>query len=73
MHPLLDRSIVRAVEDAAAEHRGRGWTRTGFTDLNHRASHPCGIFVAAPFSVFAKLDGSAEGAERVAAEIAGSA
>ena len=71
MHPLLDRSIVRAVEDAAAEHRGRSWTWTGFTDLNHRASHPCGIFAGTPFSVFAKLDGSAEGAQQVAAELAG--
>ena len=70
-HPLLDRSIVRAVEDAATEHRGRSWTWTGFTDLNHRASHPCGIFDGTPFSVFAKLDGSAAGAQRVAAELAG--
>jgi hypothetical protein len=31
-HPLLDRPIVRAVENAATEHRGRGWTWTGFTD-----------------------------------------
>jgi fructosamine-3-kinase len=71
MHPLLDRSIVRAVEDAAAEHCGRGWAWTGFTDLWHRASHPCGIFVGTPFSVFAKLDGSAAGAQQVVAELAG--
>jgi hypothetical protein len=37
-------------------HRGRSWTWTGFTDLNHRASHPRGIFDGTPFSVFAKLD-----------------
>lgn len=71
MHPLLDRSVVRAVESAAAEHCERSWTWTGFTDLRHRASHPCGIFVGTPFSVFAKLDGSADGARRVAAELAG--
>jgi hypothetical protein len=35
-HPLLDRSVVRAVEPAASEHLGQGWTWTGFTDLNHR-------------------------------------
>jgi hypothetical protein len=39
---------VRAVERAATEHLGRAWACVGFTDLNHRASHPCGIFAAAP-------------------------
>ena len=70
-HPLLDRSVVRAVEHAATEHLGRGWTSTGFTNLNHRASHPCGIFAGTPFSVFAKFDGSAVGAEQFAAELNG--
>jgi fructosamine-3-kinase len=70
-HPLLDGSIVRAVQNAAAEHCGRTWTWTGFTDLWHRASHPCGIFAGTPFSMFAKLDGSADGARQVAAELAG--
>ena len=27
----------------------------GFTDLNDRASHPCGVLHGSPFSVFAKL------------------
>jgi len=71
MHPLLDRGIVRAVERAATEHRGAAWTCLGFTDLNHRASHPCGIFAGRPFSVFAKLDDSPDGADQFAAELSG--
>ncbi len=70
-HPLLAPGIVHAVERAAAEHRGRRWTHTGFTDLSHRASHPCGIFAGTPFSVFAKLDRSPAGAEQFTAELNG--
>jgi fructosamine-3-kinase len=67
-HPLLAPGIVHAVERAAARHRGRRWTHTGFTDLSHRASHPCGIFAGTPFSVFAKLDDSPDGPEQFTAE-----
>jgi fructosamine-3-kinase len=70
-HPLLDRLIVRAVEQAATGHLGRPWASTGFTDLNHRASHPCGIFAGRPFSVFAKLDGSPAGTDQFTAELNG--
>jgi fructosamine-3-kinase len=70
-HPLMDRLIVRAVERAATEHLGRPWTCVGFTDLNHRASHPCGIFTGAPFSVFAKFDASPAGADQFTAELNG--
>jgi protein-ribulosamine 3-kinase len=70
-HPLLDLLIVRAVERAAAERLGRPWTCVGFTDLNHRASHPCGIFAGTPFSVFAKLDASPAGADQFTAELNG--
>ena len=70
-NPLLDPVIVDAVDRAAAGHLGRAWTRTGFTDLSHRASHPCGIFTRTTFSVFAKLDGSPAGPARFAAELRG--
>jgi fructosamine-3-kinase len=70
-HPLLDPLIVHAVRRAAARHRGQAWAPTGFTDLNHRASHPCGIFTGTPFSVFAKLDRSPVGAEQFTAELSG--
>jgi protein-ribulosamine 3-kinase len=70
-HPLLDRAIVGAVERAASEHLGTAWTCVGFTDLNHRASHPCGIFAGRAFSVFAKLDGSPAGQAHVTAELNG--
>ena len=70
-HPLLDPWIVQAVERAATEHLGRAWTCTAFTDLNHRASHPCGIFTGTPFSVFAKLDASPTAQEQVTAELSG--
>jgi fructosamine-3-kinase len=70
-HPLLNRLIVHAVERVATEHLGRPWVCVGFTDLNHRASHPCGIFTAAPLSVFAKLDASPVGADQFTAELNG--
>ena len=70
-HPLLNPLIAEAVEKAATEHRGRAWVQTGFTDLNHRATHPCGIFTGTPFSVFAKLDSSSAGEEQFAAELSG--
>ena len=50
-HPLLHPPVISAVERAA----GRSWTRLGFVDLNSRSSHPAGVFVGSPFSVFAKL------------------
>ena len=70
-HPLLDRLVVRAVERAATEHLGRAWACVGFTDLNHRASHPCGIFTGTSFSVFAKLDASPAGVDQFTAELNG--
>ena len=70
-HPLLNPVIVAAVERAATDHRGRAWAQTGFTDLNHRATHPCGIFTGTPFSVFAKLDTSPSGQEQFTAELSG--
>jgi len=70
-NPLLDPVIVQAVERAAAGHLGRAWARTGFTDLRHRGSHPCGIFTGTPLSVFAKLDGSPSAREQFTAELRG--
>jgi fructosamine-3-kinase len=70
-HSLLDPQIVDAVERAATEHLGHAWSHTGFTDLNHRASHPGGIFTGTPFSVFAKLDASTTGEEQFTAELNG--
>jgi fructosamine-3-kinase len=71
VHPLLDPVITRAVERAAAAHLGRAWAWAGFTNLNHRGSHPCGIFTGPPLSVFAKLGGSPDAAERFTAELRG--
>jgi fructosamine-3-kinase len=45
--------------------------RPGFTSLDDRASHPCGILHGAPFSVFAKLGPSAAAREEFTAELAG--
>lgn len=70
-HPLTDPSMLRAVESAASAHLGRAWTATGFTDLNDRASHPCGIFRGDAFSVFVKLDLTVAGSEQFAAELKG--
>jgi fructosamine-3-kinase len=68
-HPLLQPDVLAAVERAGSEHRGRRWVSRGFTRLDDRASHPCGILRGAPFSVFAKLGAGAR--EQFTAELAG--
>lgn len=71
-HPLLEPSIVAAVERAASAHGGgAAWTSRGFTDLAARAAHPAGIFLGRPFSVFAKLSSAAAGLDQFRAELAG--
>jgi fructosamine-3-kinase len=42
-----------------------------FTDLNDRASHPCGILHGEPFSVFAKLSMGEDAGEMFQAELSG--
>ncbi len=70
-HQLLEPGIIAAVERTASEHLGRPWASTAFTDLNDRASHPCGIYRGTPFSVFAKLGAAEDAAGQFAAELAG--
>jgi fructosamine-3-kinase len=70
-HPLLNPLIVEALERAATRHLGRAWKPAGFTGLDHRATHPCGIFTGTPFSVFAKLDTSPSGEGQFTAELRG--
>ncbi|MEU7457790.1 fructosamine kinase family protein [Streptosporangium roseum] len=70
-HPLEQASVVREIERAASAHLAGLWVSSGFTDLNDRASHPCGIFHGEPFSVFVKLDTAAEGEEQFTAELQG--
>ena len=67
-HPLLAPAIVAEIERAASEHLGRPWLSQGFTSLDERSSHPCGIFRGQPFSVFAKLSTARE---QFTAELAG--
>lgn len=70
-HPLLAAEVRRAIERAASGHRGRAWTALGFTDLNDRASHPCGIYHGQPFSVFAKLSTEPDARRQFATELDG--
>lgn len=70
-HPLLGAEVLAAIERAATAHRGRPWISQGFTSLDDRASHPCGILHGTPFSVFAKLSPAAEAREQFTAELAG--
>jgi len=70
-HPLLDAVVRAEIERAASGHLGRRWASQGFTSLDDRASHPCGILHGAPFSVFAKLGPSAAAREEFTAELAG--
>jgi fructosamine-3-kinase len=72
VHPLLEAKVKTAVEDAASRHLGRPWVATSFTDLNDRASHPCGLLHGEPFSVFAKLGVDRDAEEKFGAELRGS-
>jgi hypothetical protein len=65
-HPLLGAAVLAVVERAASAHRGRRWVSQGFTSLDDRASHPCGILHGAPFSVFAKFSPDADFGHREA-------
>lgn len=62
-HPLLELNVKSAIESAVSGHLGRPWSSQLFTDLNDRASHPCGVLHGELFSVFAKLD-TGDNAER---------
>jgi protein-ribulosamine 3-kinase len=70
-HQLLEPGITAAVERTASEHLGRPWASAGFSDLNDRASHQCGIYHGTPFSVFAKLGAAGDADGQFAAELAG--
>jgi fructosamine-3-kinase len=70
-HPLLGAAVLAAVERAASSHCGRRWVSQGFTSLDDRASHPCGILHGTPFSVFAKFSPAADAREQFTAELAG--
>ena len=62
---------MRGIENAASAHVGRPWVVDGFTDLNERASHPCGVLHGQPFSVFVKLSLAENGRQQFTAELAG--
>ena len=70
-HPLLGSDVRSAIESAASRHLGRRWVSHAFTDLNERASHPCGVLHGEPFSVFAKLDIGDNAEEMIQAELSG--
>ena len=70
-HPLLESNVKSAIESAASRHLGRRWVSYAFTDLNDRASHPCGVLHGEPFSVFAKLDIGDNAEEMFQAELSG--
>ena len=71
VHPLLEAKVKGAIESAASRHLGRSWVSDSFTDLNDRASHPCGILHGEPFSVFAKLGLDRSAGEKFQAELTG--
>ena len=70
-HPLLEANVKSVIESAASRHLGRSWASGAFTDLNDRASHPCGVLHGEPFSVFAKLGMGDLGGEVFQAELSG--
>ncbi len=70
-HPLLDPGVVAAIEEAASTHLGRRWRPETFDDLDHLASHPCGILHGRGLSVFAKLSTDSTGPAMFVAELKG--
>jgi fructosamine-3-kinase len=70
-HPLIESNVKSAIKGAASRHLGRRWVSHAFTDLNDRASHPCGVLHGEPFSVFAKLDIGDNAEEKLQAELRG--
>jgi fructosamine-3-kinase len=70
-HPLLEPGVKNAIEGAASRHLGRRWVVQEFTDLNDRASHPCGVLHGELFSVFAKLDRDDNAEMKFTAELNG--
>jgi fructosamine-3-kinase len=70
-HPLLEADVKTTIENAASRHLGRSWASAAFTDLNDRASHPCGVLHGEPFSVFAKLGIGDDAGEMFQAELSG--
>jgi fructosamine-3-kinase len=71
VHPLVQAPLVREIARAATGHLGRPWQLTGFTDLDDRASHRCGVLHGAGLDVFAKLDLGPRGFEQFTAELRG--
>ncbi len=70
-HPLLSPPVVAVIEAAASVHRGRAWKCYGFTSLDDRAAHPCGVLRGEPFSVFAKLSRASDSRAQFEAELLG--
>lgn len=70
-HPLLESPVKSAIEIATSHQLGRAWAVQRFTDLNDRASHPCGVLHGEGLSVFAKLDTGANAEEKFEAELNG--
>ena len=70
-HPLRRPVVLEAITRAASGHAGRPWAAQGFTDLDDRASHPCGVLHGRPFPVFAKLDSAPDAAAKFTAEMRG--
>ena len=70
-HPLLELNVKSAIERAVSRHLGRPWVGQRFTDLNDRASHPCGVLHGERFSVFAKLGTGGDAERKFQAELEG--
>jgi fructosamine-3-kinase len=70
-HPLQRPAVVREIERVTSAHLGRPWTTHGFTGLDDRASHPCGVLHGEGLSVFAKLDPGPGHGDQFTAELKG--
>jgi fructosamine-3-kinase len=68
---VLEPEVKTTIERAVSTHLGHRWAASAFTDLNDRASHPCGILHGETISVFAKLGVDPGAVEKFEAELLG--
>ncbi len=71
MHPLLVEAVRGRIEAATSRHVGSAWQVERFTDLDDRASHPCGLLHGSSMSVFAKYSDAVDAVDQFTIELAG--
>ena len=71
MHPLLVEAVRDRIESAMSRHVRSVWRMERFTDLDDRASHPCGVLHGPSMSVLAKYSDAVDAVGQFTIELAG--